>query len=103
MSFTKPEVIDKLRRIGLKLPDWEVLFEELDVDGSGELDWDELHDGMLGFWQNRDKETQNKRGESKAVPEEVKSPSMTRKSLFGRGRPSRLPNLNLASLKSQPD
>jgi Ca2+-binding EF-hand superfamily protein len=51
-TFGAPEVIEKLKRFRLQVPDWEHLFEELDTDGSGDLSWDEIQDGMRGFWES---------------------------------------------------
>ena len=34
-----------------QVPDWEGLFEVLDADGSGALQWDELREGPhVSFW-----------------------------------------------------
>jgi len=49
-TFTKPELVAKLNRLELQEPDWAVLFEELDMDMSGDLSWDEIRDGMTAFW-----------------------------------------------------
>mmetsp|Transcript_38196 Transcript_38196/g.118645 ORF Transcript_38196/g.118645 Transcript_38196/m.118645 type:complete len:110 (-) Transcript_38196:269-598(-) len=50
--FGSQEVREKLEDIKLDNPDWAVLFEELDVDGSGDLSWEEISDGMTMYWQN---------------------------------------------------
>jgi len=49
-AFDSEEVINKLKIAELKTPDWSTLFEELDVDGSGGLTWEEIADGMKAFW-----------------------------------------------------
>lgn len=49
-AFNSEEVVNKLKTTKLKTPDWSTLFEELDVDGSGGLTWEEIAAGMKAFW-----------------------------------------------------
>jgi len=51
-TFAVPAMAEQLLAIRLKIPDWGTMFEELDVDGSGDLSWEEIGDGMLTFWQS---------------------------------------------------
>lgn len=52
--YNAPEVMDKFKRLMLKVPPWAVLFEELDVDCSGDLSWEEIDAGMKSFWERPD-------------------------------------------------
>jgi len=49
-AFGNEEVSEKLRALSMKPPDWETMFEELDIDGSGGLSWEEISDGMSAYW-----------------------------------------------------
>jgi len=51
-TFDAPAVSEKLTSMNLTVPDWSTMFEELDLDASGDLDWEEIGDGMFTFWQN---------------------------------------------------
>eukprot|EP00405_Crypthecodinium_cohnii_P008050 CAMPEP_0206420562 /NCGR_PEP_ID=MMETSP0324_2-20121206/923_1 /ASSEMBLY_ACC=CAM_ASM_000836 /TAXON_ID=2866 /ORGANISM="Crypthecodinium cohnii, Strain Seligo" /LENGTH=737 /DNA_ID=CAMNT_0053884483 /DNA_START=49 /DNA_END=2258 /DNA_ORIENTATION=- len=51
-DFYVPEITERLVSMHLTPPDWSMMFDELDVDGSGDLSWEEISDGMLAFWQN---------------------------------------------------
>mmetsp|Transcript_101952 Transcript_101952/g.186148 ORF Transcript_101952/g.186148 Transcript_101952/m.186148 type:complete len:1297 (-) Transcript_101952:61-3951(-) len=52
--FNAPEVVEKFKKLSLKVPAWSVLFEELDVDGSGDLSWEEIEAGMRTLWEKHD-------------------------------------------------
>lgn len=49
-AFSEEHVTQQLLARNLKVPDWEGLFEVLDADGSGTLQWDELREGLVSFW-----------------------------------------------------
>lgn len=51
--FDVPPLIEKLTSLHMAVPDWSTMFEELDVDGSGDLDWEEIREGMYTFWLSR--------------------------------------------------
>ncbi|CAK9011212.1 Calcium-dependent protein kinase 26 [Durusdinium trenchii] len=46
-AFSEEQVTQQLMARNLKVPDWEGLFEVLDADGSGTLQWDELREGAF--------------------------------------------------------
>jgi len=50
-TFSKPNVRQRLEKMRLKIPDWNLLFDQLDTDGSGDLSWEEISEGMTSFWQ----------------------------------------------------
>merc|ERR1712060_863091 len=50
MLFSHPELLARLRRFKLRVPDLDVLFDELDADSRGELAWEEISDGLTSFW-----------------------------------------------------
>lgn len=51
-ALTTKTCQEKLKKLYLKIPDWESLFYELDTDGSGDISWDELETGMRVYWEN---------------------------------------------------
>ncbi|CAK9046844.1 unnamed protein product [Durusdinium trenchii] len=59
-AFSEEQVTQQLMARNLKVPDWEGLFEVLDADGSGTLQWDELREGLVSFWARHQMDTINK-------------------------------------------
>lgn len=51
-TFGVEAVAAQLAPCNLKVPDWSTMFEELDTDGSGDLTWDEISEGVLAFWRS---------------------------------------------------
>lgn len=49
-TFAQPEVEEKLKHLQLDTPNWLTLFEELDTNGDGDLDYPELQEGMTAYW-----------------------------------------------------
>lgn len=52
--FDCPEIEKELVSHCLKVPDWQVLFEELDTDGSADLSWEEISEGMASYWATQE-------------------------------------------------
>eukprot|EP00438_Fugacium_kawagutii_P022314 Skav221785 [mRNA] locus=scaffold4067:51578:54521:- [translate_table: standard] len=52
-AFSEEHVTQQLLARNLKVPDWEGLFEVLDADGSGTLQWDELREGQREAWEQK--------------------------------------------------
>jgi len=50
-AFSSPQVRQKLDRLRLRAPDWDTLFDQLDIDGSGDLVWEEISSGMAKYWK----------------------------------------------------
>eukprot|EP00930_Biecheleria_cincta_P060897 TRINITY_DN4647_c2_g1_i1.p1 TRINITY_DN4647_c2_g1~~TRINITY_DN4647_c2_g1_i1.p1 ORF type:complete len:1790 (-),score=358.53 TRINITY_DN4647_c2_g1_i1:120-5489(-) len=48
--LNRQEVHEKLKSLHLAVPNWIDLYDELDVDGDGELNWNELRTAMLRIW-----------------------------------------------------
>lgn len=50
-TFLTDRVSNKLDKLGLKVPDWLGIFDELDFNYDGTLSWDELHQGVSTLWE----------------------------------------------------
>jgi len=48
--LNRSEVHAKLRSLRLSIPDWNEIYDQVDVDGDGELNWDEVRTAMSRIW-----------------------------------------------------
>ncbi|CAE8628737.1 unnamed protein product [Polarella glacialis] len=49
-AFNTEFVTQQLATRNLKVPDWESLFDQLDGDSSGTIDWEEASQGLTFYW-----------------------------------------------------
>lgn len=55
-AFCTERVSKKLESLALTIPDWLDLFTIVDLDGDGELSWEELHKGVSTLWEQDSRE-----------------------------------------------
>merc|ERR1711933_670238 len=51
-AFLSERVTRRIKKLGLKVPDWLSMFDALDLDCDGELSRDELLQGASTIWQD---------------------------------------------------
>eukprot|EP00746_Dinoflagellata_sp_MGD_P149240 gnl/MRDRNA2_/MRDRNA2_81299_c1_seq1.p1 gnl/MRDRNA2_/MRDRNA2_81299_c1~~gnl/MRDRNA2_/MRDRNA2_81299_c1_seq1.p1 ORF type:complete len:1465 (+),score=308.52 gnl/MRDRNA2_/MRDRNA2_81299_c1_seq1:52-4446(+) len=51
-TFSDPRCIEKLAKLNLHFPDLDSLFDQLDEDASGDVNFDELSRAMVNYWKN---------------------------------------------------
>merc|ERR1719265_1762856 len=51
-TFSQQSCQDKMKKLQLNIPDWDSLFDQLDTDGSGDVTWNEVSQGMEIYWRN---------------------------------------------------
>jgi len=49
-AFYAEDVTSRLERLGLAVPDWLGMFDAIDVNGDGELSWEELSKAISATW-----------------------------------------------------
>lgn len=72
--LNRQEVHDKLKSLRLTIPDWNDLYDEVDADGDGELNWNEVRTAMARIWSQakpaRSEEDEEDEEESQEEDEE---------------------------------